>query len=203
MLPFGAQPFADNRKLLIERANGPARGAASKELLFVEFADFQCPHCKEAQATVDRLVQEFPTARFVYENLPLVQIHTEAYKASAYSVCVAKAGGDDAFFKFSKEVFDNQSFLTPEASDHTLGDAVTKAGLDPAKIAACSTSPEAKSAVDASLKLASDLGVNSTPTLYVNGRALPLGGPYDKLKEVIAYQIALDGLKQAGAASGQ
>ncbi|HEY0795110.1 MAG TPA: thioredoxin domain-containing protein [Acidisarcina sp.] len=193
VLPFGANPFEMARKTLLERATGPSRGAASKDLLFVEFSDFQCPHCKDAQATIDKLLADFPTAHFVYENLPLVQVHTEAYKAASYSVCVAKLGGDEAFFKFANEVFANQAALTPEASDKTLKDAATKVGVDADKVTACSTMPATKAAVDASLKLSADLGVNSTPTLYVNGRALPLGGPYDQLKTVIAFQMTLDG----------
>lgn len=199
VLPFGVHPFEENRKLLQDRAAGPSRGPALKDLMFVEFSDFQCPHCKDAQATMDKLLQDFPNAHFVYENLPLVQIHTEAYKAASYSVCVAKMGGDPAFFKFVNEVFTNQSFLTSEAADKTLKEAATAAGADGEKVAACSATPAAKASVDASLKLASDLGINSTPTLFVNGRALPLGGPYDKLKDVISFQLTLDGLKPAVA----
>lgn len=201
VLPFGSNPFEETRKTLAARADGPSRGAAGKDLLFVEFSDFQCPHCKDAQATVDKLLQEYPNARFVYENMPLVQIHTEAYKAASYSVCVDKVAGDSGFFKFATEVFANQPGLTPAASDKTLRDAATKAGADADKVAACSATAATKAAVDASMKLATDLGVVSTPTLYVNGRALPLGGPYEQLKTVIAYQLTLDGVRAPEAAS--
>jgi protein-disulfide isomerase len=201
VLPFGAHPFEDTRKLLLDRATGPSKGAASKDLLFVELADFQCPHCKEAQGTVDKLLTDFPNAHFIFENYPLVEIHPEAYKAAAYGVCVDKDAGDAAFFKFADAIFADQASLTPEGADKALADAATKAGADAAKVAACSTAPAAKASVDASLKLAADLGANSTPTLYVNGRALPLGGPYDKLKDVINYQLTLDGLKSGVPAS--
>jgi protein-disulfide isomerase len=197
VLPFGANPFEQTRKTLMDRATGPSRGAPAKDLLFVEFSDFQCPHCKDAQATVNNLLKEFPSAHFVYQSLPLVQIHTEAYKAASYGVCVAKLGGDDVFFKYADEVFANQASLTPAASDKTLKDAATKVGVDADKVTACSTTPATKAAVDASLKLSADLGINSTPTLYVNGRALPLGGPEDQLKTVIAYQMTLDGVAPA------
>ena len=53
MIPFGATPFADIRKTLQASADGAARGATGKDLLLVEFADLQCPHCKEAQGTMD------------------------------------------------------------------------------------------------------------------------------------------------------
>ncbi len=195
VLPFGADPYADLRKQLQSRADGPSRGAASKSLLMVEFSDFQCPHCKDAQPTIDRLLKDFPNAHFVYENYPLKAIHTEALKAAQYSVCVAKAGGNEAFFKFADNVFTNQAKLTPDTSVAALKDAATAAGQDPAKIAACAATPEAASAVDATTQLAHDLGVTQTPTLYVNGRGLPLGGiPYDTLKQIVAYQATLDGV---------
>ncbi|HVJ07291.1 MAG TPA: thioredoxin domain-containing protein [Acidisarcina sp.] len=200
VLPFGPKPFAENRKLMQERATGPARGSASKDLLMVEFADFQCPHCKDAQPTIEKLMQEFPNARFVYENYPLVQIHSEAYKAAAYGVCVAKEGGNDAFFKYSAAVYDAQANLTPAGSDEVLKGAVTKAGLDPAKVAACSTSAETRSAIDASTKLAQEMNINQTPTLVVNGRALPLSSvPVETLVQLIHFQATEDGVASAPA----
>jgi protein-disulfide isomerase len=198
VLPFGATPFAENRAILQQRANGSAIGAASKDLMLVEFADFQCPHCKEVQATMEKLRQQFPNARFIYENYPLVQIHPDSYKAASYSVCVAKIGGNDAFFKYATAVYDAQASLTPEGSDQALKDAATKVGLDPAKVAACSTSADAKSAVDASIKLAQDLNINQTPTLAVNGRLLPLANlPVEALIQLISFQAASDGVQAA------
>jgi protein-disulfide isomerase len=193
ILPFGAHPFAENRATLLQRANGPSRGAASKDLLIVEFADFQCPHCKEAQASVDKLLQDFPNARFVFQNYPLVQIHSEAYKAAAYSVCANKQGGSDAFFKFAAAIFDGQSGLTPEGAELTLKGAASKSGLDPAKIAACADTPEAKATVDTSLKLGQDLNVSQTPMLFINGRSIPGNAPYNVLKQIVDFQMKEDG----------
>ena len=52
IISFGEHPYADNRVLLEQKADGPYRGSAAKDLEIVEFADFQCPHCKEAQANI-------------------------------------------------------------------------------------------------------------------------------------------------------
>ncbi len=70
-------------------------------------------------------------------------------------------------------MFENQAALTPETGDKTLKDAVTKAGLDPAAIDACSQTQAIKDQVNASAKLAEEIGVTETPTLSVNGRLLP------------------------------
>jgi protein-disulfide isomerase len=198
ILPFGAQPYADDRAKLEQEATGPYRGAAAKDLELVEFADFQCPHCKEAQANMDKLLADFPKARIVFQNYPLARIHPEAAKAAVYGVCVTKEGGSSAFFQFASAVFDGQDGLaTADGTTLTLNSAVTKAGLDPAKVAACAATPAAVTEVENSVKLAQSLNVMQTPTLMVNGRQVPIGGvPYDTLKKIIEYQAKLDGVTQ-------
>ena len=194
VLPFGPDPYSEIRKQLQSRADGPSMGAPSKTLELVEFSDFQCPHCKDAAPTVEKLMKDFPNAHIVYQNFPLNSIHSEAEKAAEYGVCVNKAGGSAAFSKYAENVFANQAKLTPETSTDTLKAAVTAAGQDPSKIAACVASPEARSTVNNSVQLGRDLGVSQTPWLFINGRGLPLGGvPYDTLKTIVSYQAQMDG----------
>ncbi len=197
LVPFGAHPYADYRTELEKRADGPYRGAAAKDLELVEFADFQCPHCKDAQANMDKLVADYPKARIVFQNYPLVSIHQQAMTAAAFGACVAKEGGSNAFFSYASAVFDGQDGLnTADGASLTLNSAVTKAGLDPAKIKACSEAPETTKSVEASVKLALDLNINQTPTLMINGRQVAANAPYETLKQIIDYQIKLDGAAQ-------
>ena len=197
MISFGEHPFADARAQLQERADGPYRGVASKDFELVEFADFQCPHCKEAQANMDKLVTDFPKARIVFQNDPIASIHPQALNAAAYGVCVDKMAGSTAFFQFASAVFDGQDGLsTPDGATLTLNSAATKAGLDPAKVAECAATPATKAEVVASVKLGAELGVNEVPTLLVNGRAVPANIPYDLLKKIILFQAKLDGVNQ-------
>ncbi len=195
LLPFGPKPFQAFREILQEGANGPSQGGTSKALEIVEFSDFECPHCKEAQPTIAKLLADYPSVHFVYQDFPLTQIHSEALKASTHGYCVAKAGGNEAFFKFSDALFENQAGLTGATADATLKDAETKAGQDPVKIAACATTPAAKDAISASLALGAKVGVNSTPTIFINGRGLPaVGIPYPMLQKIIEFQAQLDGV---------
>ena len=198
VLPFGDHLYADSRMQLQQRADGPYRGAASKDLELVEFADFQCPHCKEAQANIDKLVVDFPKARIVFQVYPLEKIHPAAKTAAEYGVCVTKVGGSNAFFTFATTVFDGQDGLaTADGATLTLNSAVVKAGLDPAKIAACAATPAVDAQVEASVKLAQDLGINQVPTLMINGRQVPIGGAsYDVIKQIIQFQEKLDGIAQ-------
>jgi protein-disulfide isomerase len=200
VIPFGATPFADLRKTLEDRADGATRGATGKDFMFVEFADLQCPHCKDAQSTMDQLLKDFPNAHVVYQSYPLVEVHPFAFKAAAYGYCVQKQK-NDAYFVYSAAVFDSQGALTPETGDETLKNAVTKAGLTPATVDACAATPVIKAQVDASIKLAQDAGVEQTPMLAVNGHLLPLNGvPYETLKKIITYQAALDGVSTGSTA---
>ncbi len=93
IINFGDHPFAEFRQALQQGADGPYRGSASKDLELVEFADFQCPHCKEAQANMDKLVADFPKARIVFQNFPIASIHPQSVQAAEYGLCVNKLGG--------------------------------------------------------------------------------------------------------------
>jgi len=198
VLPFGAHPYAAFRAELKDKADGPYRGNAAKDLELVEFADFQCPHCKEAQANMDKLAVDFPKARIVFQNFPLANIHPAALNAAEYGACVTKLGGSTAFFQFAAAVFDGQDGLaSADGATLTLNSAVSKAGLDSAKVAACASTPEIQAQVLASVKLAQSLNINQTPTLMVNGRQVPMGGlPYETLKQIIQFQAQLDGITQ-------
>jgi protein-disulfide isomerase len=194
IIEFGAHPFADARQKLQQAADGPYRGSASKDLELVEFADFQCPHCKEAQANMDKLVADYPKARIVFQSFPIPSIHPESMRAAEYGLCVAKLGSSSAFFQYAAAVFEGQDGLaSPDGATLTLNSAVTKAGLDPTKVSACAADPQIKANVDASIKLGTDLGVNEVPTLAINGREVPANIPYDALKKIIDYQAKADG----------
>jgi protein-disulfide isomerase len=194
IVPFGAAPFAATRDLLRENANGAWRGASAKDLELVEFADLQCPHCKEAQPVMDQLAHDFPKAHIVFQLFPLIDIHPSAFKAAAYGIC-AQLQSNDAFFQFASGVFDTQDGLTPQTDDTLLKAAARRAGLDADVIANCAASPATVARVNDDIKLSEDAGISETPTLVVNGRPIPmLSIPYETLKTLIQYQATLDGV---------
>lgn len=195
IMDFGAKPFAATRELMQLHADGPYRGSASKDLELVEFADFQCPHCRAAQANMDRLATDFPKARVVFQNYPIPGIHPEATQAAEYGVCVSRQGGSTAFFQYAAAVFEGQDGLgSPDGATLTLNSAVAKAGLDPTKIAACAAAPDVKASVEASVKFGNDIGINQVPTLVINGRQVNANESYDLLKKLVEYQEKLDGV---------
>jgi protein-disulfide isomerase len=194
VMDFGAKPFADTRKVLQERATGPAKGAKGNDLLLVEFADLNCEKCRDVQEKMDNLEQDFPQARVVFVDAPEPD-HSYAVRAALNGVCVRKEKGDAAFFSYARAVYAKQAGLTPASADESLKTAIAAAGADPAAVAACAALPETKAAVDANVKLAQDLFAVQVPMLAVNGHFLAIDSlPYETLKQMVAFQAAQDGI---------
>lgn len=189
MVPFGPHPFREERKKL-QAADGPARGAKNAAISIIEFSDLECPYCKDAQPTIDRLTADFPQVRFVFQNFPL-PIHPWAMKAALYADCASREN-PAAFWKFVDSTFENQGSIAPAIADDKLKELATGAGLDPAKISACAALPSTAERVKKSIALGRSVGVQGTPTVFIHGRALPgLGGlDYDKLKSLVQFEIA-------------
>ncbi|HLV87352.1 MAG TPA: DsbA family protein [Candidatus Sulfotelmatobacter sp.] len=168
IIPFGAKPFEPAKKSLEKGITGPGRGPKDAPVTIVEFGDLQCPACKAAQPTIESLVAAEPTARFVFQNFPL-EMHNWAAKGAAYADCVGRAS-NDAFWKFVSKTYETQSDITAENADEKLTALADGAGVKGSEIAACATKPETKAHVDASIALGKSVDVNSTPTLFINGR---------------------------------
>jgi protein-disulfide isomerase len=170
VIPFGARPFDPVKKILDKGMTGPSRGPQDAPVTIVEFGDLQCPACKAAQPTIEKLVAEEPSARFVFQNFPL-EMHNWAAKGAAYADCVGRAS-NDAFWKFVSKTYETQSDITAENADEKLTALADGAGLKGADIAACAAKPETKARVDASIALGKQVDITGTPTLFINGRRI-------------------------------
>ncbi len=187
IVPFGKHPFEETRLELEKKAKGPARGAANAPVTLVEFSDLQCPHCKEASPTIERLLSENPNIHFVFQNFPL-PMHNWAEKGAAYADCVGRSS-QDAFWKFIAGVYAAQADITAENADQKLTDLADQSGVKGLDIASCSTQPETESRVERSIDLGKSLEVNSTPTLFINGRPVGVSGnDYDVLKQLVDFE---------------
>ncbi len=187
-VPFGADPFAPAREELARRATGPARGPEDAALTIVEFADLQCPSCKQAHPTIQRLLTEEPKVRFVYQQFPLTKIHNWAFKASSWAECVYQQN-NSAFWKFTDAVYDTQEQITAENADQKLGAAAAQAGADATAAAACAAKPETAAKVNQSMELGKSLEVTGTPTVFVGGRKIANVNamPYELLKSMVEF----------------
>jgi protein-disulfide isomerase len=184
IMPFGAHPFAANEKELERGVNGPSQGPADAPVTVVDFSDLQCPHCKEAHPILEKLMAEDKNARLVFQSFPL-PMHDWATKAAAYADCVSRSS-NDAFWKFIESVYAAQSDITAANADEKLTALADSSGVKGSEIAACAAKPETESRLEKSLALGKALDVNSTPTLFVNGRKVP-AIPYDVLKKLVDF----------------
>jgi len=185
IIPFGADPFAPARAELAAGAHGPSRGPANANISIVEFSDLQCPSCKAAQPSIDKLLEDLPNARFTFQNFPLERIHKWAFKAASYADCVGRQN-NDAFWKFIHTVYASQEQITEANADEKLRGAAAEAGLNAPTVAACAAEPATAERVRQSMALGEALDINSTPTLFINGRKVAnvTGLPPELLKGI-------------------
>ena len=171
---MSVDPYAANRaKIRLE--GSPAKGPADPAITVVEFADFQCPHCRELYDTLKVMETKYPQIRFIYKNFPL-QMHPWAETAAIGGRCAFEQS-PQAFWKVHDSIFENQDVISTENVWDKLVAFASDAGLNADTFKACLSSPDAQKAVEAERAEGVALGVNSTPTAFVNGRPLAGGDP--------------------------
>jgi protein-disulfide isomerase len=187
IMPFGAKPYAPANEALQKGINGPSRGPDKAPVTIVEFSDLQCPHCKDAQPVIDKLLTAEPNARFVFQNFPL-PMHNWAAKAANYADCIGRSS-KDAVWKFIQGAFDQQANITESNADEKLTAIADASGVKGSDIAICAAKPDTKSRVEHSIALGQSVGVTGTPTIYINGRRIGnvVGVPPEVLKGLVEF----------------
>ena len=163
----------------------PSLGPEDAPIVMVEFSDFQCPFCKRFHdETSQAVLAAYPDKiRFVYRHLPLTSIHQNAFPSAEASMC---ADEQDAFWQFHDKLFENQDKLGLELYLRIASDL----GLDSAAFEDCLNSQKYKNVVQKDLDFALNLGVNSTPTFFINGLAVVGAQPLEVFKQVIDKELA-------------
>ena len=187
MFDTSANPFAANlAKLHID--GEPSKGPANAPVTIVEFADFECPHCREVHVALKSVEQKYPRIRLVYKDFPLSQIHPWAETAAIAARC-AFQHSPQAFWKMHDLIFDSQDTITPDNAFDRLVAYAGQIGLNAASFEACMASPGAKQAVDANRADGVALEIESTPTMFINGRRL-VGGDADTFEQYIQFALS-------------
>ena len=165
-------------------ASGPTRGTANAPLTIVEFADFECPYCRQMTSTLDKVLAEYgDKVQFSYRHLPLPN-HRFAFKAAQAAVCADQQG---KFWDYHARLFK----ATRELSTETLAEIARELKLDTAQYAGCMSGEASRKVVSADVQEALKLGITSTPTLFVNGRMVRGAAPPEELKKILAEELAL------------
>jgi len=186
MFDMSTDPFAANRAKL-HIAGNPSMGPAEAPVTVVEFADLQCPHCREADDAVKGLVERYKI-RLVYKDYPLSSIHPWAETAAIGARC-AFIQSSEAFWKVHDAIFANQDSIVVDNIQEKLAEFASQAGLNANVFKACMSSPEAQKAVKANRDDGAEVGVDGTPTFFVNGRPL-VGGDISSIQHLIEFEFA-------------
>jgi protein-disulfide isomerase len=185
-------PFADTMSK-IDLIGRPTRGVKSSKVVVVNFDDFECPFCSRMhQALFPEILKEYgDRVTFVYKDYPLTEIHPWATHAAVDANCLASQNAD-AYWDFADYIHANQHEVnnekTPPARLEEL-DKLTmlqgqKHNVDTVKLQACIKAQD-ESAVKASMKQAESVGVEATPTLFINGEKIDGAVPVSELRAAL------------------
>ncbi len=181
----------DPNKEIMEKIsfdNVPTKGAKDAQVTVVEYSDFQCPFCKRGKDMLPDILKEYDgKVKISFKQLPL-QIHNWAMKASIASLCASEQG-NDKFWAFHDEIFDNQNKIKLDNADETFTAYAKKIGLNTKEFDKCIASPETAAKVQEEVEEAQSIGVRSTPTFVVEGMIVPGANP-DGLKSAIDLKLS-------------
>jgi protein-disulfide isomerase len=186
MADMSKDGFAENRAKLDLKA-APVTGNPNATVTIVEFADFECPVCRQLHDALRGLLPNYPQTRLVFKDFPLEQLHPWARTGALAGRCAYRQDAK-AFWKMYDYLYDNQDLISAANAWDKAVDYAGQAGLATDAFKACMTGQEAAAAVDASIANGKLLEVNSTPTLFVNGRRV-VGADAHQLEQVIQYEL--------------
>ena len=196
---LGKDPLAETQAQ-IQMKDAPSLGPENAEVTLVEFSDFECPVCKNLHDTLRGLLPKYPQLRVIFKDYPIEQIHPWARTAALAGRC-AYAQDPKAFWKVYDAIYDQQELISAGNVWNKVQDFAGQAGLNQETFRTCLASPEAGAAVDASRANGQKLDVNSTPTVFVNGRRM-IGADQRLLEQYIDYELAHRKTAK-GASSGE
>jgi protein-disulfide isomerase len=181
---MSVDPFADvHSKLHV--GTSPTLGPADATITLIEFADFECPSCRQLDLILRSLLPRHPEVRLVFKHYPLTEIHPWAMTAAIASQC-AMEQGQATFWKMHDAIFDAQDVISPSNVWDKMQDLAHQLGLNTDSYQACIINPETASEVNATIEEGHTLKVTATPTTFVNDRRV-LGPDESTLEDFITF----------------
>jgi protein-disulfide isomerase len=188
----------------IDVSGRPTRGNKDAKVTVVNYDDFECPFCSRMHETLfPGLFKEYgDRVLFIYKDYPLEEIHPWAVHAAVNANCLG-AQNSDAYWDYADYLHGNQQAIGGgrgrDGQNAELDKLATlqaqKHNLDVVKLQACVKAQDEK-AVRASMREGDNVGVDATPTMFVNGQKLDGAVPAEDVR------LALDqALKDAGVAA--
>jgi len=159
-------------------------GPADAPITIVEFSDYQCPYCKRWHEQVyTSLMNAYPgKIRLVYRNLPLTSIHPDAQAAAEAAMC---AGEQGAYWNYHDKLFGGNSL-----SSNIYDQYAQELNLDMTAFANCVSTGKYRQTIKEDSGFALNMGIQSTPTFFVNGLAVVGAQPLDVFTQIIDKELA-------------
>jgi protein-disulfide isomerase len=172
----------------IKTDGAPVLGNPNAPITIVEFADFECPVCRNLHDAMRGLLPNYPQVKLIFKDFPIDQLHPWARTAALAGRC-AYQQEPKAFWKMYDLIYDNQDLISAADVYQKMQDYATQSGLNADTLKSCMATREAAAAVDANQANGQLVEVRSTPTLFVNGRRV-VGADAHTVQQYIEYEIA-------------
>lgn len=169
--PKDAGQAVDSQSLVRETSN--MTGKKEAKVTIVEFGDYQCPACAAAHPIVKKVLEDYKNndqVNFVYRQFPLISIHKNAMLASQAALA---AGEQGKFWEMHSKLFEGQIQWSENVSANVIFESYASSlSLDLTKFNNSLGQNLFRDVVNADIKDGEALGVNSTPTFFINGQKL-------------------------------
>ncbi|MGA9529939.1 MAG: thioredoxin domain-containing protein [Terriglobales bacterium] len=174
----------------VEAGNDPRLGAANAPVQIVEFADYECPYCQQVNADLGRLREQFGNkVSLVYKDFPL-PMHSLAQKAAEAARC---AGVQGKFWEFHDYLFETKRLQTTY-----LKEEARTLKLDTDRFDKCLQTGEQRDIVKKDSEEGQQLGLEGTPSFFINGHFMSGAISYAKLRETVMQELnGTSGTKQS------
>jgi protein-disulfide isomerase len=170
------------RTAVLIAPDDPVFGSVSAAIEIVEFSDFECPFCQRLTVTLEALKTAYGSdIRLVFKHYPLPN-HAQAFKAAEAGRCAHDQG---KFWELHDTMFAKQGELGVDDLKRHAGEL----GMDQAAFDSCLDSGRFADQVTQDLKEGQQYGVSSTPTVFINGRAVMGAAPFETFEEIIEDEL--------------
>jgi len=194
----------------IDTTGRPFRGAKDAKVTVVVYDDFQCPFCSRMhQELFQDVMKDYgDRVKVIYKDFPLFEIHPWAGRAAVNAGCLAQQSGG-AFWDFADTVHYNPRQIMGDKRpldgqiaelDRVTLDLGRKHEVDMTKLEQC-VKAQNQTALQASVKEATELGVEGTPALFINGVRLDGAVPEPELRAALDQALRDAGEKVPEAKS--
>lgn len=172
-VPTGDVPAVTDESV---RSDDNYIGQKNAKVVLIEYADLQCPACKAYESILTKIAAEHNNDSFayVYRYFPLINIHSHALLAASYNEAAARQG---KFWEMNRALYNKQDEWSEALDAETkILSYAKELGLDIKKLTNDAKSQEISDKVNNSLKEATRMGLDSTPTLILNGVKIKVNG---------------------------